>query len=55
MSVRFTHENLPQRVVFASFEAADRLVEEVARLGASRAMVIAGTARSPRHIRSTSW
>jgi alcohol dehydrogenase class IV len=43
MSVRFTHENLPQRVVFASFEAADRLVEEVARLGASRAMVIAGT------------
>jgi maleylacetate reductase len=44
MSIRFTHETLPQRVVFASFEAADRVAEEVARLGASRAMVIAGAA-----------
>jgi alcohol dehydrogenase class IV len=42
MSVRFTHENLPQRVLFASFEGADRITEEVSRLGASRPMVIAG-------------
>jgi maleylacetate reductase len=44
MSVRFTHETLPQRVVFASFEAADRVAEEVSLLGGSRAMVIAGEA-----------
>src|SRR3954454_22202852 len=42
MSVRFTHETLPQRVVFASYDAADRVAEEVSMLGASRAMVIAG-------------
>ena len=41
MSVSFTHETLPQRVVFASFEAAQRVAQEVARLGASRPMVIA--------------
>src|SRR3954469_23531385 len=46
MSVRFTHENLPQRVVFASFEAAHRVAEEVSRLGASRPMVIAGQAEA---------
>ena len=42
MSVRFRHESLPQRVVFASYEAAERVAEEVARLEAVRPMVIAG-------------
>jgi len=46
MSVRFTHETLPQRVVFASYDAADRVAEEVSMLGASRAMVIAGEAEA---------
>src|SRR3954453_12583394 len=46
MSVRFIHDNLPQRVVFASFEAADRVAEEVSRLGASRVMLIAGEAEA---------
>src|SRR3954467_650396 len=46
MSVRFTHDNLPQRVVFASFEAAERVADEVSRLGASRVMVIAGEAEA---------
>src|SRR3954470_8649867 len=46
MSVRFTHDNLPQRVVFASFDAAERVAEEVSRLGASRVMVIAGEAEA---------
>src|SRR4051794_36234054 len=46
MSVRFTHDNLPQRVVFASFEAAERVADEVSRLGASRVMLIAGEAEA---------
>ena len=44
--VTFTHETLPQRVVFASFQAAAHVADEVARLGASRPMVIAGEAES---------
>jgi alcohol dehydrogenase class IV len=43
MSLQFTHETLPQRVVFASHEAAGRVADEVARLG-SRPMVIASGA-----------
>ena len=46
MKVRFAHETLPQRVVFASFEAAQHVAAEVARLGASRPMVIAGGSAS---------
>ncbi|MGZ4612242.1 MAG: maleylacetate reductase [Kineosporiaceae bacterium] len=44
--MRFTHDTLSQRVVFASFEAARHLTDEVARLGASRVMVIAAEAES---------
>jgi maleylacetate reductase len=40
--VRFEHENLHQRVCFASGEAAELVGAEVRRLGASRVMVIAG-------------
>jgi maleylacetate reductase len=40
VTVRFAHETLPQRVVFASFEAAEHVAGEVARLGACRAMVM---------------
>ncbi|GHF35042.1 alcohol dehydrogenase class IV [Amycolatopsis bartoniae] len=39
--MRFVHESPPQRVRFASGEAAGALGEEVDRLGASRVMVIA--------------
>ncbi|MEV6347581.1 maleylacetate reductase [Actinoplanes sp. NPDC051851] len=39
MSLTFTHETLPQRVVFASGQAAERAAEEAARLG-SRPMLI---------------
>jgi alcohol dehydrogenase class IV len=39
--VHFTHEWLPQRVRFAAGGAAGAVAEEVRRLGASRAMVIA--------------
>ena len=46
MGLRFTHDTLPQRVVFASFEAARHLADEVARLDASRVMVIAAEAES---------
>ncbi len=46
MTARFVHETLPQRVAFASFEAAEQVAGEVARLGASRPMVIAGQAGS---------
>jgi maleylacetate reductase len=42
--VRFTHETLPQRVVFAPSSAAVTLADEVGRLGARRLMVIAGEA-----------
>jgi maleylacetate reductase len=38
--IRFEHESLPQRVVFASHEAADRVADEVARLGGTRVMPI---------------
>jgi maleylacetate reductase len=40
--MRFVHETLPQRVVFASGEAGRALGEEVERLGARRVMLIAG-------------
>ena len=46
MTVRFAHETLPQQVVFASFQAAEHVTGEVARLGASRPMVIAAEAES---------
>ncbi|MDH6464638.1 maleylacetate reductase [Micromonospora sp. A200] len=46
MRGRFTHETLPQRVVFASYEAAGHLADEVARLGAVRPMVIAAESDS---------
>lgn len=39
--LRFEHENLTQRVCFASGEAASLVRSEVERLGASRVMVIA--------------
>jgi maleylacetate reductase len=40
MSLHFTHETLPQRVVFASHQAAGHVADEVARFG-TRPMVIA--------------
>lgn len=46
MTARFAHETLPQRVVFASFQAAEHVTGEVARLGASRPMVIAAETES---------
>ncbi|KPI30793.1 Maleylacetate reductase [Actinobacteria bacterium OK074] len=39
--MRFAHETLPQRVVFAPDDAARAIVDEVARLGAGRVMVVA--------------
>jgi maleylacetate reductase len=48
VTVRFAHETLPQRVVFASFAAAEHVAGEVARLGACRAMVIATEAEGAR-------
>ncbi|KDN73491.1 Maleylacetate reductase [Streptomyces olindensis] len=42
--LRFAHESLPQRVVFASGEAAARVRAEAERLGASRVMVVAAAA-----------
>lgn len=39
--MRFTHESLPQRVVFATGEAAANVKFEVNRLGAQRVMIIA--------------
>lgn len=39
--MRFTHETLPQRVVFARGDAAAALAAEVAVLGAARVMLIA--------------
>ena len=39
--MRFVHDTLPQRVRFASGEAAAQLAEEVGELGAGRLMVIA--------------
>ena len=46
MSVRFVHESLPQRVVFASGEAPERVADELTLLGASRPMVIAGAGQA---------
>jgi maleylacetate reductase len=42
--MRFVHDTLPQRVRFATGEAATQLAEEVQALGASRIMVIAAKA-----------
>ncbi|MGH3246999.1 MAG: maleylacetate reductase [Trebonia sp.] len=44
--MRFTHETLPQRVVFASGQAVASVAEEIGRLGARRVMVIAAAAES---------
>jgi maleylacetate reductase len=44
MTLRFTHETLPQRVVFASHQAAERVADEVARFG-SRPLVIAAATK----------
>jgi alcohol dehydrogenase class IV len=44
--VHFVHESLPQRVLFASGDAAGGLEAEVERLGAERVMVIAATAEA---------
>lgn len=44
--MKFTHETLPQRVVFASGEAPAAVAREVAALGARRVMVIAAPAES---------
>jgi maleylacetate reductase len=40
--MRFVHDTLPQRVRFASGDAAAQLAAEIERLGAKRLMVIAG-------------
>ncbi|MGH3316497.1 MAG: maleylacetate reductase [Nocardioidaceae bacterium] len=40
--MRFVHDTLPQRVRFASGDAAAQLAEEIEDLGAGRLMVIAG-------------
>ncbi len=45
MSVRFDHETFPQRVVFASGEATDRVADEISRLGARSVMVLANGSR----------
>jgi alcohol dehydrogenase class IV len=45
--VRFSHESLPQRVVFASGEAPAAVAAEVERLGVRRVMVIAAPAEAP--------
>ena len=48
MSLSFTHETLPQRVVLEAGGARTRVVQEVERLGASRVMLIAsGTGSGP--------
>jgi maleylacetate reductase len=46
VSLRFVHENLPQRVCFGSGEAGPAVAREVERLGASKVMVIAAAAES---------
>ncbi|MEV7628281.1 maleylacetate reductase [Actinoplanes sp. NPDC089786] len=38
--MKFTHESLPQRVVFDSYAAADHVAAEVERLGARRPMLV---------------
>ena len=42
MTMRFEHVSLAQRVVFDAYEAVDRVIDEVERLGGSRVMLIAG-------------
>lgn len=44
--MKFTHETLPQRVVFASGEAPTAAAAELDRLGATRVMVIAGSSQA---------
>jgi len=44
--MKFTHETLPQRVMFASGEAPAAVAGEVERLGARRVMVIAAPAEA---------
>jgi len=44
--MRFTHETLPQRVVFASGEAPAAVAAEIEHLGAKRVMVIAAPAEA---------
>ncbi|MBF8184423.1 maleylacetate reductase [Nonomuraea sp. K274] len=44
--MRFIHETLPQRVVFAPGDAPAAVAEEVAKLGVQRVMVIAAPAES---------
>ncbi|MER6960913.1 maleylacetate reductase [Streptomyces sp. NPDC000618] len=44
--MRFSHDTLPQRVVFAPGEAATAVAAEVAALNATRVMLIAGPAES---------
>jgi maleylacetate reductase len=46
--MRFAHETLPQRVVFAAGESAARVADEVAALGASRVMLIASAREAAR-------
>ncbi|CAL9408525.1 Maleylacetate reductase [Streptomyces sp. enrichment culture] len=45
--MRFTHETLGQRVVFASGEAPAAVAAEVAALGSARVMLIAAPAEAP--------
>ncbi|MFL4473420.1 maleylacetate reductase [Paeniglutamicibacter sp. MACA_103] len=42
MGMIFSHDTLPQRVLFGTGKAAEHLAAEVERFGASRVMVIAG-------------
>ncbi|WP_370185361.1 maleylacetate reductase [Rhodococcus wratislaviensis] len=51
--LHFEHESLPQRVCFASGQAATMLAGEVQRLGASRVMVIASQSEAERSERLT--
>lgn len=44
--MRFAHETLPQRVVFATGEAAPAVAAEVDQLGSTRAMLIAAPAEA---------
>jgi alcohol dehydrogenase class IV len=49
--MRFVHDTLPQRVAFGSGEAAANLSGEIARLGATRVMLIA--AKAEMHLADT--
>ena len=53
MSLRFTHETLGQRVVFAPGEAADAVEAEVTRTGARAVMVVATRSRAETAARVT--